>query len=76
MSDERPDPVIDLAYIGQALQRLTGEVASLRDDMHVLTAIVQRMDNSHGRLLLEEVRAIHSQHSRLRERVRQLEEQR
>lgn len=75
MSDERPDPVIDLAYIGQALQRLTGEVASLRDDMHVLTAIVQRMDNSQGRLL-EEVRAIHSQHSRLRERVRQLEEQR
>jgi hypothetical protein len=75
LSDERPDPVIDLAYIGQALQRLTGEVASLRDDMHVLTAIVQRMDNSHGRLL-EEVRAIHSQHSRLRERVRQLEEQR
>jgi hypothetical protein len=75
LSDERPDPVIDLAYIGQALQRLTGEVASLRDDMHVLTAIVQRMDNSQGRLL-EEVRAIHSQHSRLRERVRQLEEQR
>lgn len=75
MSDERPDPVIDLAYIGQALQRLTGEVASLRDDMHVLTAIVQRMDNSQGRLL-EEVRAIHSQNSRLRERVRQLEEQR
>jgi hypothetical protein len=75
LSDERPDPVIDLAYIGQALQRLTGEVASLRDDMHVLTAIGQRMDNSRGRLL-EEVRAIHSQHSRLRERVRQLEEQR
>ena len=43
--------------------------------MHVFTAIVQRMDNSQGRLL-EEVRAIHSQHSRLRERVRQLEEQR
>lgn len=75
MSDERPDPVIDLAYIGQALQRLTGEVASLRDGMHVFTAIVQRMDNSQGRLL-EEVRAIHSQHSRLRERVRQREEQR
>jgi hypothetical protein len=29
----------------------------LRDDMRVLTAIVQRLDNSHGRLL-EEIRAI------------------
>jgi hypothetical protein len=74
VSDERGQPVVDLAYIGQALQRLTGEVASLRDDMHVLTAIVQRLDNSQGRML-EEIRAMHRQHSRLGERVRQLENQ-
>jgi len=50
-------------------------VASLRDDMRVLTAIVQRLGNSHGRLL-EEVRAIHRQQSRFGERLRQFEEQR
>lgn len=68
MSDER----IDLAYIGRALQRLTDEVASLRDDMQVLTAIVQRLDNSHTRLLTE-IRATHSQVSRLADRVRRPE---
>lgn len=75
MSDERSEPVVDLAYIGQALQRLIAEVASLRDDLHVMAAIVQRLDNSHGRLL-EEVRAIHRQQSRFGDRLRQLEEQR
>ena len=75
MSDTPSEPAIDLAYVGQALQRLTTEVASLRDDMHVLTAIVQRLDNSQGRML-EELRAMHSQYSRLSNRVRQLEEQR
>jgi hypothetical protein len=64
---------IDLGFIGQALSRLTTEVASLRDDMHVLTAIVQRLDNSQGRML-EELRGMHRQYSRLSERVRQLEE--
>lgn len=63
MSDERSEPVVDLAYIGRAVQRLTAEVATLRDDMHVLTAIVQRLDNSQGRML-EEIRAMHSQQSR------------
>ena len=60
MSDSPSEPTIDLGYIGQALQRLTGEVASLRDDMHVLTAIVQRLDNSQGRML-EELRGMHQQ---------------
>jgi len=43
MADE---PTIDLAFIGQARQRLTSEVASFRDDMRVLIAIVMRLDNS------------------------------
>jgi hypothetical protein len=71
MSEEHGD-TIDLAYIGRSLQRLTVEVASLRDDMHVLTAIVQRLDNSHSRLL-DEVRATHSQIARLANRVPELE---
>jgi hypothetical protein len=36
------------------LQRLTSDVASLRDDRQVLTAIVHRLDNSHTRLLDED----------------------
>jgi hypothetical protein len=75
VSDTPSEPAIDLAYIGRALHRLTSEVASLRDDMQVLTAIVLRLDNSQGRML-EELRAMHSQYSRLNNRVRQLEEQR
>ena len=74
MGYESAEPVVDLAYVGRALQRLTSKVASLRDDMHVLTAIVQRLDNSQGRIL-EEIRAMHRQHSRFGQRLRQLEEQ-
>ena len=75
MSDTPSEPAIDLAHIGRALQRLTSEVASLRDDTQVLTAIVMRLDNSQGRML-EELLAMHSQYSRLNNRVRPLEEQR
>lgn len=60
MSDEPREPTIDLTFIGSAVQRLTGEVASLRDDMQVLTAIVLRLDNGQARML-EELRAMHAQ---------------
>ncbi len=72
MNDEHPEGTVDLACIGRSLQRLTTEVASLRDDMQVLTAIVHRLDNSHAPLL-DEVRATYSQISRLANRVRELE---
>jgi len=74
LSDSPSEPPIDLEYIGQAIRRLASEVASLRDDLHVLTALVQRLDNSHGRML-EEIRAMHRQHSRLTDRVRRIESQ-
>jgi hypothetical protein len=64
LSDERSDPIVDPACIDRALQRLTAKVTSLCDDMHVLTAIVPRLDNSQGRML-EEVRAMHGQQSRV-----------
>jgi hypothetical protein len=72
MSGEHPEGTVDLAYIGRGVQWLTTEVASLRDDMQVLTAIVHRLDNSHARLL-DEVRATHPQINRLANRARELE---
>ena len=45
------------------MERLTTEVASLRDDMRVMAAILQRLDNSHSNLLTE-VRSVHSQISK------------
>lgn len=44
----------------------------MRDDMAVLTAIAMRQDNTLS-ALLNEIRAMHSQHSRLANRVRTLE---
>jgi hypothetical protein len=65
------DPEIDLAYIGRALQRLTAEVGSLRDDMFVMAAIVRRIDNNQDRML-DEIRAMQRQYDRLANRVGQI----
>ena len=60
---------VDLAYIGRALQRLTTEVASLRDDMRVLTAVVLRHETMLIRLdetlngILEQMRAMVAQNA-------------
>jgi t-SNARE complex subunit (syntaxin) len=66
MSDDHPNLILAL------LREIRGELASLRDDVNVLTAIVNRLDNSHSRLLTE-IRATHSQVSRHGERLRRLE---
>ncbi len=73
---------ITLEFLARQQQRLLdemgsmrGEMASIRDDMHVLTAMVMRLDGTVG-LVLTELRAMHSQHQRLANRVRRLEEQR
>jgi hypothetical protein len=63
---------VDLAYVGRALERLTQEVASLRDDMTVSAAILMRLDGSHTALLTE-LRALHAQQSRLAQRVRAMQ---
>ena len=48
------------------------EIASLRDDLTVLTAIVMRLDGSHV-ALLQETRATHTQITRMNDRIRKLE---
>lgn len=53
--------------------RVLEELASFRDDMTVLTAIVMRVEGSVSSLITE-VRASHSRHSRLEARVRRLED--
>ncbi len=72
MSGEREETV-DLAYIGRALQRLTIEVASLRDDMKVLTAIVLRHKETLIRVL-EQITTMVSQNARSIDRLRAVED--
>ena len=88
MSDSPAEPALDLAFIGRALQRLTGDMAALRDEMRVQTAMIARQDTAIVRLaasiagqdatlnaMLEQLRAMVAQHQRTADRVRQLEEQ-
>lgn len=69
MSD---DPAIDLRFIGRQLKSINDRLGSLEDNMTVLTAMVIRMDSTMGGLT-NELRAIHSQHSRVQNRVKALE---
>ena len=68
---ETSEPV-DLGFLARQLQRLTTDVASLRDDMQVLTAIVLRQDGTLN-ALLQETRATHTQIQRMNERIGTLE---
>lgn len=87
MSDNPAEAAVDLAYIGRALQRLTTDMAALCDEMRVQTAMISRQDAALVRLaasivgqdatlnaMLEQLRAMVSQHQRTADRVRQLEE--
>ena len=69
MSEREP---VTLEFLARQQERILGELSSMRDDLTVLTAIVQRLDNSHTRLLTE-IRATHRQISRHDERLRRLE---
>jgi peptidoglycan hydrolase CwlO-like protein len=68
---ETSEPV-DLNFLARQLQRLTTDVASLRDDVQVLTSIVLRQDGTLN-ALLQETRATHTQIQRMNERIRKLE---
>ena len=63
----------DLAFIARQLERQTTEIAALRDDIAVLTAIALRQDGSIA-ALLNEFRATHAQIARMGDRLRKLED--
>ena len=69
MSDEAQ---ADLSLIVRQQRQLLSEMGSIRDDLTVLTAIVQRVDGTLAGLV-NEIRATHSQMSRMDRRVRELE---
>jgi hypothetical protein len=69
------DEPITLEFLARQQQRMLDEMGAMRDDMQVLTAMVMRLDGTVG-LVLTELRAMHSQHNRLANRVRSLEEER
>ena len=60
---ETPDPV-NLNFLARQSQRLTSDVASIRDDLQVLTSIVLRLDGTLT-ALLQETRATHTQIARM-----------
>jgi hypothetical protein len=68
MSDATPD----LSLLARQQRQIISDLSTLREDMAVLTAIALRQDATLT-ALLNEGRAMHSQHSRLANRVRQLE---
>jgi len=63
----------DLRFLQAAAQRQQTDTASLRDDIRVLSAIAMRLDGSHS-VLLDELRATHTQIARMNDRVRKLED--
>jgi predicted nucleic acid-binding Zn-ribbon protein len=63
----------DLHFLQAAAQRQQTDTASLRDDIRVLSAIAMRLDGSHS-VLLDELRATHTQIGRMNDRVRKLED--
>ncbi len=71
MSDFGEAP--DLAFIARQQHQILTELGGVREDLNVLTSIVLRQDATLTALLTE-VRAMHSQHARLANRVRALEE--
>ncbi len=63
----------DLHFLQAAAQRQQTDTASLRDDIRVLSAIAMRLDGSHS-VLLDELRATHTQIARMNDRVRKVED--
>ncbi len=71
MSDE---PAADLSLIARQQRMMLSQMGTMRDDMAVMMAILQRLDGTVAGLV-NEVRAMHAQHARLSTRVRDIETQ-
>ncbi len=69
MSDQ---PAADMSLIARQQRQVLSEIGTMRDDMGVMMAILQRLDGTVAGLV-NEVRAMHSQHARLTRRVGTLE---
>lgn len=66
------DNPITLEFLARQQTRILDEMGEFRDQLTVLTAICMRVEASVTSLTIE-VRAMHSQHSRLERRVDKLE---
>ena len=64
---------IDLEFLARQIERVINDVASLKDDMTVVLARLDRVDAT-AHSLVTEVRAMHSRHERLSRRVERIEE--
>jgi hypothetical protein len=71
MSTDLPDTV-DLNWIARALLAVQRDLLSLRDDVTVVTAILNRVDHNQSSFI-EELRAMRVQQERVRSRVDRLE---
>jgi hypothetical protein len=67
------DRPITLDFLAEQQARILDQLRTMQDDATVATAILMRLDGTVSGLV-QEVRAMHSQHARLSNRVRALED--
>jgi hypothetical protein len=67
------DNPVTLEFLARQQAKLLDEMASFRDDMTVMAAILARVEGSVSALITE-TRAMHSRHARLERRVTALED--
>jgi hypothetical protein len=73
------EPTLD--FLARRMDRVLTEVGSMHEDMRVMMAILMRHDvafeknDANATALLREIRALHSQISRMNDRIRKLEDQ-
>ena len=62
----------DIQFLAQQQERILNEFGDMRSDLHVLIALINRLDSTVGGLT-GEVRALHGQIDRFRLRLQRLE---
>jgi hypothetical protein len=65
---------VDLNFIAHQLERLISDVAMMRDELRVQSAIIMRLDSGQSAMLAE-LRATRDQIVRMNDRVHKLEDQ-